>query len=111
MITIKHANYDDREFRDLISVYRDDKLKDIVKDNLDKYKTVASPMLGGSLNDILNDSYRITNSVMEAWYSNEEANPTEEAAQGCRSTSVGDIIIVHGERYLVNGAGFICLEE
>lgn len=41
-------------------------------------------------NDALEHAYNLTNSINLPWFINEWA--TEEARNGCRSTSVGDVI-------------------
>ena len=64
-----------------------------------------------SLGKILEECYRLTNSVDYAWYEDADARATEEASRGCRSTSVGDIVEFAGVKYVVDGYGFICLED
>ena len=110
MIQVKHIT--DKNLAQNIYFMNDVDRKETILGALaqHKYKTVASPMLGGSTTDILNDAYRITNSVDYAWYDNPESSPMFEG-EGCRSTNIGDVIIVHGERHYVHNYGFICLED
>ena len=74
-------------------------------------KTVAILELGGKLNDVLNEAYRLTNSIGSAWYKNKEISVSEEAINGCRSTSIGDIVEVCGVSYMVDSVGYICLDD
>lgn len=97
----------DRELRFKFDVKRGDELVKIVNDNLDKYKLVAEPESEGArLSSILEDAYRMTNSVDEAWYKNYNNNPTAKASSGCRSTSVGDILVFNNTKYVVDSYGF-----
>jgi len=104
--------YKHEDFKRDVSCYREEKLVKIVKDNLDKYPIVAIMTLEGELHEMLNDAYRLTNSVEEAWYTNPELlqnGLVDVPEEGCRSTSVGDIISVDGVDYMVDGFGFKAL--
>jgi hypothetical protein len=56
----------------------------------------------------LNDAWRLTNSVEEAWFENREnVTPVFHAAQhGCRSSMVGDLFVIDGEISMVASMGF-----
>lgn len=106
-VTVKHARTrDDREFRLDLDFNRGSELVDIVNNNLDKYDTVARIVLGGNEYDILSDAWELTNTVDEPWYINTDITKCFEG-DGCRSTSIGDIITIEGYgSYVVNGCGF-----
>lgn len=64
-----------------------------------KYKSVAELELGGSLSSVLKQTLKITNK--KCWYENPDILVNPNIKDGCRSTSVGDIIIVAHEVYVV----------
>lgn len=109
-ITVRHLNSEDR--REMDDIYSDDKRLEyatkVFKDN--RYERVADLVLGGSSGAILNEAYFLTNSVERAWYENEDIMVDEKAQEGCRSTSIGDIIQILGETYMVAGTGFKYIE-
>jgi hypothetical protein len=72
------------------------------------YTSVARLLLEGSTTKILNDSYHLTNSIDSNWFENPYLTFLLE--DGCRSTSIGDIIDLHGELYVVAFSGFLPLE-
>ena len=88
----------------------DSKLTELVNKHLASYVTVANPFIEGDIDSILSAAYKITNSEDTAWYENVEAYPTSSASKGCRSTSIGDLIIVDDTTYIVSNYGFIKLE-
>jgi len=55
--------------------------------------------------DDLDVAYRLTNSIDGYWWENVDVHPTFRDA-GCRSTSVGDLMIRDGIKYVVAPAGF-----
>ena len=75
-----------------------------------EYSTVVDLELGGSLSSILEQAFRLTNSVDQDWFENPDILVDENIAKGCRSTSIGDIIIVEHDAYVVIGAGFKYLD-
>jgi len=96
------------ELRRDISCYRDEKLAEIVKANLDKLVVVAE--IGRRLVENgkeLESAYRLTNTVEFSWYENLNIGVTEFAVKGCRSTSIGDVVEMDGINYMVNGCGFL----
>ena len=105
-ITVRHLPRD--LFRDMSCTFNDDKRLEIAKEALrnNNYVRVADLVLGGSLSDIKNQAYELTNSIDRPWYMNRDIQVSEQAQAGVRSTSVGDIIQVAGESYMVAGCGF-----
>lgn len=103
----------DRDFRLNLDFKRGDDLVEFVKDNLDRYTLVAQPMRTETqLGAILEEAFRLTNSIDYSWYEDENTMPMfPEAWGGCRSTSVGDVIEFAGVKYVVDGYGFKCLED
>lgn len=90
-----------------ISCYRDEKLATIINDNIDKLVIVAEiPRRLVEHDRELESAYRLTNTVDFSWYKNLNIGVTEFAAEGCRSTSIGDVIEMDGINYMVDGCGF-----
>ena len=49
-------------------------------------------------------AFRLTNSIEYAWWENEEVTPMFPE-QGCRSTSVGDMVLIGTEKYVCENMG------
>jgi len=60
--------------------------------------------------NVLDIAFRLTNSIDYPWYLNKDLNVTEDAKEGCRSTSKGDIIMINGITYIVSSYGFIRMD-
>ena len=58
----------------------------------------------------LETAFRLTNSVNHAWWENEGVTPMFPE-QGCRSTSVGDMVLVGTEKYVCASTGWKKLNE
>jgi len=63
-------------------------------------------VLGGSISSICEDAYKLTNSIQHPWYKNTDIQVNENVQNGCRSTSIGDVIQIAGESYVVMSIGF-----
>ena len=71
------------------------------------YIRVADFTLDTNIVEIaLEKAFEVTNSIDEPWYFNDGIDVAEIAENGCRSTSVGDIIQCKGISYLVLASGF-----
>jgi hypothetical protein len=102
----------DRDFCLELDFKRGADLVKVVEENMDRYTLVATIHTGAvKLSDILERGYSRTNSYELPWYKDTRNCPTEQAAKGCRSTSVGDILEYSGVKYVVDGYGFKCLED
>lgn len=110
MIKVKHLT--DRNLKNDIYYMSDDKREPIILKALKdgKYETVAEPMLGGTTTSILDECYRLTNSIDYPWFEHKGIGVSEKAEKGTRSTSIGDVIIVHGELFYVHNYGFKHIE-
>ena len=53
----------------------------------------------------LNFAYMKTNSIDDAWWNNEEVDKLFNGA-ACRSTYLGDMLLVDGEKYLCKKVGW-----
>ena len=53
----------------------------------------------------LEKAFMLTNSVNDAWWKNEGVTPMFPE-KGCRSTSVGDMVLVGKEKYLCDSMGW-----
>ena len=58
-----------------------------------------------TVNQKLELAFRLTNSIEYAWWENEEVTPMFPE-QGCRSTSVGDMVLVGTEKYVCASIGW-----
>ena len=58
----------------------------------------------------LETAFRLTNSVNHAWWENEGVTPMFPE-QGCRSTSVGDMVLIGTEKYVCESQGWEKLNE
>jgi len=105
-VTVRHL--DDKDFGNMCCKFDDTKRLEYAKEVLrnNNYKRVSDIVLSGSLGAILNEAYFLTNSVDFAWYENTDIDVKKRASKGCRSTSIGDIIQVAGESYMVASVGF-----
>tara|TARA_Y100000034_G_C6627405_1_gene273749 strand:- start:188 stop:493 length:306 start_codon:yes stop_codon:yes gene_type:complete len=50
-------------------------------------------------------AFMLTNSIEYAWWENEEVTPMFPE-QGCRSTSVGDMVLIGTEKYVCENMGW-----
>lgn len=102
----------DRDFRLDLDFKRGEDLVEFVKSNLNKYTLVAYvDTTAVKLGEILERAFSRTNSYELPWYQDSRNGATETAAQGCRSTSVGDVLEFAGVKYVVDSFGFKCLED
>jgi len=62
--------------------------------------------VSGDIDLILNEAYRLTNSIDAAWYTNENIDIPDKCRAGCRSTTIGDIITIDDKEYIVESMGF-----
>ena len=63
-------------------------------------KTVAMVEVNKALSDRMKmeEAFKLTNSINDAWWNNEEVTPMFPDAT-CRSTSVGDMVLVGTKKY------------
>lgn len=59
-----------------------------------------------TVNDKLELAFKLTNSINYAWWENKEVTPVFFPEQGCRSTSVGDMVLVGTEKYVCESMGW-----
>ena len=60
-------------------------------------------------NATLEDSFMLTNSINSPWYENEGVTKLFKG-DGCRSTSVGDVVEEGGVYFVVTNVGFDCID-
>ena len=53
--------------------------------------------------DNLADAFELTNTIHDVWWKN---SGVTAVVSPCRSTSVGDVIVMNGQAYRVAGCGF-----
>jgi hypothetical protein len=110
-ITVRHLEGEAR--RDLVCSFDDEKrlkiARDAFKDN--QYVRVADMVNEGLLGSLLEWAFVSTNSIDYPWYKNISIGVEENAKKGCRSTSVGDIVQINGDSYLVCSVGWIHLDS
>ena len=63
-------------------------------------KTVAMVEVDKTLSDRMKmeEAFKLTNSITDAWWTNEEVTPMFPDAT-CRSTSVGDMVLIGNRKY------------
>ena len=103
LVTVRHI----QSTREMNSVTSDEGRYEIAQEALrnNQYIRVAE-FEADADEDVLNIAYEITNSITEPWYLSRVINVSEHAKNGCRSTSMGDIIQVNGTSYIVESIGF-----
>ena len=63
-----------------------------------------------TVNKKLELAFELTNSIEYAWWENEEVTPMFPD-KGCRSTSVGDMVLIGTEKYVCKKQGWEKLNE
>ena len=58
-----------------------------------------------STDEKLERAFMLTNSVEDAWWNNEGVTPMFDG-KGCRSTSVGDMVLIGKEKYKCESMGW-----
>ena len=58
-----------------------------------------------STNEKLEKAFMLTNSINDAWWNNEGVTPMF-GDKGCRSTSVGDMVLIGKEKYKCDSMGW-----
>ena len=58
-----------------------------------------------TVNEKLELAFRLTNNIDCGWWENEEVTPMFPD-EGCRSTSVGDMVLVGTEKYVCESTGW-----
>lgn len=75
-----------------------------------RYEKVADVEVGTHVTDTiaaLEFCFLFTNTAGRCWWENDHVTPTDAAKNGCRSTSVGDVIVTpDGVHYIVAPCGF-----
>ena len=61
---------------------------------------------GVTVTEKLELAFTLTNSIDYAWWENEEVTPMFPDKEGCRSTSVDDMILIGTEKYVCKNAGW-----
>ena len=56
-------------------------------------------------------AFELTNSIEYAWWENEEVTPMFPDKEGCRSTSVDDMVLIGTEKYVCKKQGWEKLNE
>ena len=81
--------------------FSDYKLRTFFDKNFKEYISVAEVDTGD-----LDHAYRLTNTINCSWWENHGVVAKFEG-EGCRSTSVGDLLMVDESSYLVAADGFL----
>jgi hypothetical protein len=111
MIFVYHLNYDkfsdDRDDRDqyykIVSKAAPESCIKAWKEQ--KYVSVAS-----ITTDSLDKAYERTNNIDQSWVKNNGVTVDQVYDNGCRSTSMGDILEYKNKFYLVSSIGFTEIE-
>ena len=75
-------------------------------------RTVAMVEVDKTLSDRMKmeEAFKLTNSINDAWWKNEEVTPMFDGG-ACRSTSVGDMVLVGNTKYKFVGNETIVWEK
>ena len=105
LVTIRHLPKE--AYRDMSCIYNEDERVAFAKDQLihNNYLRVAE-FYADEDEKYLSIAYELTNSIQTPWYESPYLQVANSAKEGCRSTSIGDIIQVEGRSYMVAGCGF-----
>jgi len=105
VVTIRHLSRE--AYRDMSCIYDEDErltfAKDVLKNN--NYIRVAE-FQADEQEDILNIAYELTNSIDAPWVESSWLQVANHAKDGCRNTSIGDLIQINGRNFMVAGNGF-----
>ena len=109
---VKHFN----DFNNSIdfSLLRTSKEKIEFTSNLikqDSFDTVAIITSSGTISDILAEAWRLTNTIDEPWFKNQNISVAEKYQNSCRSSSIGDIIVIGNDTYIIDTIGFISINQ
>ena len=104
-----HFNWDapispDEMFKIINSGDRDTVVNAFLAGHYDQVAVVAIPDHTRMV-EVLDDIYRLTNSITDPWIKNKEIVEHAEIDK-CRSTSVGDLIEIGGQFNIVKDFGF-----
>lgn len=66
------------------------------------------PVADVDTNDI-DTAFQLTNNIDSSWAENRRVTPLFKGDRGCRSTSVGDLIIDQGMAFLCDPVGWTCV--
>jgi len=90
-----------------ISCYRGKELVHAIKSEKVPYIVVATyDTREQTLERILSEAWKLTNTVEEPWYLNSKIDVKEVAKTGIRSSMIGDIVEVEGITYMVDSFGW-----
>ena len=64
-----------------------------------------------TVNEKLELAFRLTNNIDCGWWENEEVTPMFPDKEGCRSTSVDDMVLIGTEKYVCKSQGWEKLNE
>ena len=64
-----------------------------------------------TVNDKLELAFKLTNNIDCGWWENEEVTPMFPDKEGCRSTSVDDMVLIGTEKYVCKSQGWEKLNE
>ena len=59
-----------------------------------------------TVNEKLELAFKLTNNIDCGWWENEEVTPMFQDKEGCRSTSVGDMVLIGTEKYVCENVGW-----
>jgi len=109
LVTVRHLK--DSAFKEVSFISDKIELLEFTKRKLlsKSYGAVADIKFNENYtqDQILELSFEMTNSISNSWFDNEHINVYSIAKDGCRSSSIGDIIEIDGLSFVVAMCGFI----
>lgn len=112
LVTVRHLSKD--TFLKVNNIYDTKELVEVVEDQLRHNNLIRVADIETNEEDlekVLNEAYGLTNSIDEAWYENKNISIPDITRDSCRSTSIGDVIQIFGDSYMVDRVGFKILKK
>jgi hypothetical protein len=106
IVTVRHLP--ENKLRDMNSLSGNDEIVSMVNEEMrnNNYIRVAELEVTSTIDDCLNLAFKETQNLHQPWVQNADVQVEDFCKEGCRSTSVGDVIQIRGVSYAVMPVGF-----
>lgn len=109
-VTVKHLMTKNIDLKMDVSYKRGQDLVNLVNENKNEYVPVAQMYLSGTESQICSKAYELTNHIDCSWTDNRYVSVIENEQNKYRSTSIGDVISVGDQDFVVDSFGFTPLD-